>query len=219
MSLERGTRWKRARLPRAARWALGTLALLLAFFLLRGPLLMGVARFLEVEDPPHRADLIYLLGGDSHVGARAPHAAALYRRGLAPRVVLARTELTPSVRLGYYPSETDVNLRLLRHFGVPDSAIVVLEMPGGATSTTDEARVLGQYLNGRPTEVIVVTTRYHTRRARWNLRRALRGQPVEIRMSGATDPRFHSGNWWRVEAGLLAYVTEYIKFAHNWLAR
>ncbi len=204
------------------RWLPPLLAagVLLALYLLRVPLLVGVARLVIVEDPLRPAGMIFLLNGGAMESVRARHAVALFRRGLAPRIVLARTEDPHAVELGLYPNQTDVTLAVLRRYGVPDSALVVLRRPGGVTSTTDEAMELGRYLREHPTErVIVVTSDYHTARTRWNLRRALKGTSTELVMSGAEDPEMKPTNWWRSEKGLILYVEEYLKFVHNWLYR
>lgn len=195
-------------------------ALLLALYLFHVPLLVGVARLVEVHEPPLRADVVFLLSGDGRQAGRAQHAASLHLRGFAPLVLLARPEDPPAALLGFYPNDADVNVGILRHAGVPDSAIRMIIVPGGVTSTTDEGRALAWYLRRHPAErVLVVTNEYHTRRARWAILRGLGDADVEIRMAGARDPRFHAGNWWRSEEGLLAYFSEYVKWAHNLVFR
>lgn len=204
-------RWWGIRLAAAALFLLG-------IYLARVPLLTSVAAVMSVEDELRPADLIFLLGGDIH--NRPAHAARLFRQGLAPRIVLARVEDTPPTLSGHFPNETDAAVRWLRDLGIPDSAIVVLRRPGGVTSTTDEARELRKYLEGNPARrVIMATSRYHTRRARWNLRRELEGLPVEILAAGVDHHHFHENNWWRSEMGLIRYVEEYLKFLHNWIYR
>jgi uncharacterized SAM-binding protein YcdF (DUF218 family) len=194
-----------------------TAAALALVWLLRGAILTCAAGFLAVEDPLRRADVIYVLGGDPE--GRPAHAAALYRRGMAPRVALPRVEAAHTVRTGLMPSLTDVNLAVLRRGGVPDSAIALLERPGGTTSTADDAAVLAAYVRrtGAKT-VIAVTSDYHTRRARWHLRRALKGTGATLVMRGVRDPRFSERNWWRSEAGLVTYANEYLRFAQNLVA-
>lgn len=206
---------------RGCLWTAGGALLLLALTVaLHVPLLRGMAAAMEVREPPRRADILFLLNGDARIQARADHAAALFRAGYAPRVVIARAEDSPAVLRGDHPNETEVNVRSLVRSGVPAAAILVLRTPGGVTSTGEEGAVLARYLRDHPFDtVLVVTTEFHTRRARWNLRRELRGPDVELVMSGARHPRFHRGNWWRSEEGLLAYVGEYLKFVHNALAR
>lgn len=182
----------------------------------REPLLRGFARTLTVDDAAGPADFVYLLGGD--VNTRPFHAARLVRRGIAPRVVIPRPEDRSAVERRFYPNDAEVAVRILRAEGVPDSAIQVLRIPGGVTSTQDEGRLLRRYLQAHPARrVVVVTSAWHTRRARWTLRRELGGVPVDLRMAAAPDDRFDESNWWRREAGFLAYVTELLKFAHTLL--
>ncbi|CAN5879460.1 hypothetical protein BH23GEM5_BH23GEM5_27650 [soil metagenome] len=109
-------------------------------------------------------------------------------------------------------------MRILQQEGVPDSAITMLDMPGGVTSTQDEGRVLRDSLQKHPAQrVIVVTSAYHTRRARWTLRRELSGLQVDLWMAAGADDRFDESNWWTREAGFLAYVSETLKFLHTLL--
>jgi uncharacterized SAM-binding protein YcdF (DUF218 family) len=132
--------------------------------------------------------------------------------------VVPRTQDRPASERGFYPNDADVAVRILQHQGVPDSAIIMLRIPGGVTSTQDEGRVLRDYLQTHPAQrVIVVTSAYHTRRARWTLRRELRGVEADLRMAAAEDDRFDASNWWTREAGFLAYVSEMLKFVHTLL--
>jgi uncharacterized SAM-binding protein YcdF (DUF218 family) len=187
-------------------------------FLLRVPILVEVAHVLDVSEPPQRSDVIFLHMGE--LASRPVYAAGLYRRGIAPRIVLARPTDGLAVKMGILPDEADASARLMERLGVPDSVITILDYPGGTTSTTDEARALRAYLLRDPARrVTAVTSRYHTRRARWNLRRQLDGIPVELHMAGTDDPTFDETNWWRDEHGLIYVLEEYLKFAHNWVYR
>lgn len=187
------------------------LALLLtgmAAYALRRPLLIAFANALTVDDDLVKADLIYLLGGDAHI--RPVHAARLYRGGFAPRIIITGN--------AQQPDSTNPVIQLLAIEGVPHTAVMTLQLPPGATSTQDEGRALRQYLQGNSIQrVIVVTSAYHTRRARWTLRRELHGVSVDLRMSAAPDPRFDASNWWQSEEGFVAYLTEALKFVHTLL--
>lgn len=187
---------------------LALLALGVAAYALRRPLLTGFANALTVDDPLVEADFIYLLGGDAHI--RPVHAAHLYRGGFARQVIITGN--------AQQPDSTNPVIQLLAIEGVPHSAVTTLQLPPGATSTQDEGRALRRYLEANPAEhVIVVTSPYHTRRARWTLRRELKGVDVDLRMSAAPDPRFNASNWWQNEEGFVAYLTEALKFVHTLL--
>lgn len=188
--------------------------LLVAAYLARGWILTWLGEFLTVEDAPARADAIFVLGGEANV--RPARAAELYHAGLAPRILIPRPENFLSHELTSAPNITDVATEAMRRLGVPDSAITLLEMPGGSTSTIDDARLLRAYAERHGIRrVLVVTSAFHTRRTRWVLRRVLDGLDVTVLMVPAADPRFNERNWWRYEAGLLAYVEEYLKWLHN----
>ncbi|MBW3628462.1 MAG: YdcF family protein [Gemmatimonadetes bacterium] len=211
------TRSRRRQLPGWARAGAVALGCILVLWLARVPLLTGIGRLLVVRDEPAAADLIYQFGGDWI--ARARVAAELYHQGLAPRVVLMEVERIPE-EIGLTPGETEVTVRLLQSLRVPRSAIVVYRSGEGVASTMEEAEALAAVLRGSDARrVIAVTSWFHTRRARWALRRALDQTPLEVMMVGAPTPGFSPNNWWRAEKGLIRVFEEYLKFAHNWVYR
>ncbi len=178
------------------------------------PLLTAAGRLVTVRDAPARADILFLLGGEDF--SRPFRAADLWKAGIAPRIVTVRSEDGPAMKLGVLRNETNAAVRIMERLGVPDSAITVIRQGRGATSTDDEANLLRWYVARHPVRRIdVVTTAFHTRRARWLIRRALRGTTVQVAMTASDDPGFDETDWWRSERGMVAYVTEYIKFAHS----
>lgn len=190
------------------------IAMLVMLVIARAPMLRGVADLVTVEHALTEADFIYLLNGDVH--ARPFLAAELYRKGFAPQIVIARSEDRRATELGLYPNDTDAAIEVLLRSGVPESAIVQLNYPSGVTSTWEEGLALKAYLRDHLADtIIVVTSRYHTRRARWNLDEAVGGDSVQLLMAGAPDDRFDERFWWKSEAGLIVYVEEYLKFLHN----
>lgn len=197
---------------------LGALFLASVSYAFRGPILIETGRWFVVDDPPVPGDFIYLLGGDVHT--RPFYAAHLYSRGLAPKIVIPKEESRPAEAIGLMPNGTDVSVRILRRLGVPDSSIIVLSVPGGVGSTQDEAEVLRAYVSRHPaSQVLVVTSMFHTRRARWTIRRVLGESRVSIWMMAAPDERFDHTNWWQHEDGLLRYNEEVVKFIHSVLLR
>ena len=195
------------------------LALLLlgaAAYVLRRPLLTGMANAIIVDEPLAPAGFIFVLGGDTHL--RLAHAAKLFHQGIAPRVVIMAAPLHSASVPGTNSDPAYPFVQVARERGIPDSAITVLRFPAGYANTEAEGQLLGGYLEQNPARrVVVVTSAYHTGRARWTLRRELRGVPVEIRMSASPDPGFDASNWWHTEEGFAAYVTEVLKFVHTLL--
>lgn len=214
-----GLRARWGSIPRWGRAALIVGAALAALWLARVPLLVAVASALDVGEEPRRADLIFVLGGG--VEHRVPRAAELYHAGYASMILVPPVVDTRASALGLIPNETEIAVGLLASAGVPSANVAVLpSAEGRVSSTTAEGERLRAYVEERAvSRLLVVTSSYHTRRARWAMRRALGDLPVEVVMVGVPDPEFDETNWWRRETGMLRVLEEYLKFAHNWVYR
>lgn len=202
------------------RKALGCLAtvviLPLLLLALHVPILRLLGGFLTIDDRIEKADAIFLLTGDPHT--RPVKAAELFRTGIAPRVVVSRTEIGPAVAAGLQAGEAEAALRMLQRSGVPATSIVFL--PTRVTSTWDEAVALRKYAPSLGIKrVVVVTSASHGRRARWLFRRALKGTALDVRFATVEDWRFDMDNWWVNEAGANTVANEYIRFVHNFFTR
>ena len=84
---------------------------------------------------------------------------------------------------------------MLEHFDVPHDAIRVL--PGPNQNTADEVRTIARALETEGgNRVIVITSRYHTRRVRvlWH---ALVGRDAEAIVRYTPDDPFDPARWWR----------------------
>jgi uncharacterized SAM-binding protein YcdF (DUF218 family) len=189
------------------------LLLVVLAYTFRAPILTGVADVLIVNDPLQPADIIFLLNSDYNI--RPFRASELYKQGLAPVVVIARSENTPVVDLGLLPNDTDISIGVMEKLGVPAEKIIVLQIPGGVTSTFDEAAVLRNYVETKHIQkVILVTSAFHTRRAKWIFDRELSGLPVKLEMAAVPYTSFNQTNWWKNETGLITLNNEYIKLVY-----
>ena len=197
------------------RNVLGAAAILLALVLLafafRSRILTGLADYLIVSDRLQPADVIVLL--NSEVNTRPFRASALYQQGLAPVIVIARSESTPIVDLGLVPNDTDISVGVMEKQGVPADRIIILPFPGGVTSTFDEASAVRQYVVAHQAyRIILVTSAFHTRRARWTFEKVLAGLPVRLEMAPVPYAGFDQTDWWKNETGLITLNNEYIKW-------
>ncbi len=191
------------------------LLLLLAVlaFAFRSPILTGIADYLIINDRLQPADAIVLLNSD--FDTRPFHTADLYKRGLAPVVIIARAENTPAVELGLVPNDTDISVGVMEKLGVPPERITILPYPGGTTSTIDEAVAFRQYVGENHVQrIIVVTSAFHTRRARWIFEKTLAGLPVTLEMAAVPYVGFDQTNWWTNEKGLITLDNEYVKLVY-----
>ena len=186
------------------------LLLVVLAFAFRSQILTGIAGYLIVNDTLQPSDVIVLL--NSEVNTRPFRASQLYQHGLAPVIVIARSESTPTVDLGLVPNDTDISVAVMEKLGVPADKIIVLPFPGGVTSTFDEASAVRQYVQAHQAyRIILVTSAFHTRRARWIFEKFLSGLPVRLEMVAVPYAGFDQTNWWKNETGLITLNNEYIK--------
>ena len=174
-------------------------------------LLTAAADYLVVDDPLRPADAILLLNGDYNT--RPFQAAALYRQGLAPLILVAQAEAQPAEALGLVRNDTQISIAVMEAKGVPADRIVLL--PGPVTSTYDEAVALRNYAAAHPLHsVLLVTSAFHTRRADWIVTRELAGLDVSLEVSAVPYDGFDATNWWQSENGLIALNNEYVKLVY-----
>ncbi|MHC5537372.1 YdcF family protein [Singulisphaera rosea] len=167
------------------------------------PLLVAIPSLFHVNNPAPSNALVLLLGGERE---RMDRTIELYRQKMAP-IILVCTGLENQ------PPTASPNDPVREYFlehGIPAEAIVTL--PGGVKSTSDECDRVRDYARTHPTtRVTVVSTAYHTGRARWIFRRKLTELGIDVRTAAAPDPRFPIADWYKNEDGLMAYFNEAIK--------
>ncbi len=135
-------------------------ALLFVVYLVRRPILTAVGEYWIVDDPASQADALIVLSDDDFVGSRAAKAADLYHEGRAPHIVASGRMLRPYAGIG------ELIQRDLTDRGVPTSAIEIYRH--NASDTLDEAQTLrGLVVAKKWKHVVIVTSNYHTRRARY----------------------------------------------------
>jgi uncharacterized SAM-binding protein YcdF (DUF218 family) len=175
----------------------------------RAPLLRGAAELWIVSDAAGPADAVAILGGGLDV---RPFAAAEYfRRGLAPKIVLANVRIGPAEKLGVLPPHTELNRIALRMLKVPETAIESFGID--VTSTREEALALRAWADRTGARAVIVPTEmFSTRRVRWMLGRAFEGSGVRVMVPAQLDPDYSVADWWRNEHGLIAFQNEVIKY-------
>jgi uncharacterized SAM-binding protein YcdF (DUF218 family) len=203
---------------RALRWAAVVAALALAIALGHAPAFRWLGTALVVEDALKPADAIVVLAGG--IPAREAAAAALYRQGLAPRVVVSN-QLTPPrvnelIRMGIREHDFQGESRLvLERHGVPPAALVLVREPVEITEA--ELRRVGLVAQERGwRRVILVTSPQHSRRVKlvWG-RQAPAG--IEGLVALALEDGIEIDDWWRKRREAEAVLHEYLGLAALYL--
>jgi len=170
-----------------------------AMFLLQSWLLAG----LTVHKPLAQSDAIVLLAGNHK--ERAPAAAMLYRDSYAPLVILTNDGTFSSWSTKYNRNLYQVEWaeEELITLGVPRDRIAKLPFYG--SSTMFDALAVKRYLfKSGLKKIIVVTSDYHTRRALWTFRHALKEYTTEITIFPAKS----------FGVATRSLVVEYVKFGY-----
>jgi len=157
-------------------------------YLVRRPIFRFTAESWVVEDSLDKADALIVLSDDNFYADRATRAAELFREGKAPVVVASGRRLRPKAGIAEL-MEHDLVER-----GVPKEKI--WRFVHDADSTMEEAEALRRLAKERKwRSMIVVTSNFHTRRARYIFRRIF-PQGLEIRVASARDADFDPEHWW-----------------------
>jgi hypothetical protein len=145
--------------------------------------------------PPHAQVAVALNGSITGYVARRAEAVHLLEAGVVGHVMMSLPpgsywgENIPKVAQQYFAA----------HYS-PSVAQKVVYCVNSANSTIQEAAALKQCLDQADwRQVIVVTSIYHTRRARMIWRKTLAGAhtPFKLWMHGIVDADFHPRGWWR----------------------
>jgi uncharacterized SAM-binding protein YcdF (DUF218 family) len=177
-----------------SRWLLLGLVVLIMFYFLAPAVLTASACWLVRTDPLTQADVVIALGGDARA-LREREAAALYRRGLARKVVVSGV---PYV-WGMHTSDT--RKQYVVSLGVPEHDVLALR---DVWNTRQEAIALAHLMHQhRWKSAIIVTAPFHSRRALYTFQRfasdlAFYSAPVPAR-----PPEWQPERWWtrRGDAG------------------
>ena len=213
---ERKRNWKQD-IIKGILFLLAVIYILLSYW--HAPILTRVGRFLILEHPPLKSDLIVCLAGANI--ERGLAGADAYQRELAPHIFIAVEEPPDSYELlkgkGLdYPRNVDLQVKLLTGLGVPQSAILISDRP--VNSTIEEAAVIREVVVEKGYKsIIVITSPTHTRRAWLTFRKVFEKNDVRILMLSTPYSKFNPEDWWKKRRYVRAVIIEYQKLIFYFL--
>jgi len=174
------------------------LALLLAGLLLA--FAVNAGRWLILDQPEH-SDVIVVLAGETD--RRPARALELLRQGLAPRIVMD----VPADSNLYGVSELELAQRWVEK--LPEAASITICTIAGL-STRDESHDVAQCLAQEKSDhILIVTSDYHTRRARSIFEHELHGKVFS--MAAARDDGQFGARWWKHRQWAKTLVDEWMR--------
>jgi len=190
-------------------------------FAIAWPLLAWLAAEALVTNPaPAQADAMLVLAGSSTFAERTHQAAQLFKEGRAPKIILTNDnqESGWSTELQTNPLYVQRAASELKSCGVPEEKIEIV--PETVSSTRDEAARVREYAASSGLHsILVVTSAYQLRRARWTFDQMFVGSGVSISLSsvppGEQTPR--PLTWWLHRRGWRMVAGEYVKLAYYFI--
>ena len=197
------------------------LVIVLAFFILIGIFMVPkFGQWLVVNDEVKESDVILVLMGS--VYDRILEAVDLYQESYSDKIILinsyiAAKDIIIDRGLQVY-GNTLLSKMAAVDMGIPEEDIIVLD--GNSRSTQDEAITFREYIkkNEEIDSVIIVTTKFHSRRAKQIFIKALSNlnREIEICVRSSKYDMSNVNQWWRNREDFEWVVFEYLKLTHFW---
>jgi uncharacterized SAM-binding protein YcdF (DUF218 family) len=177
-------------------------------FAAKNIIFLSAGNFLVRDERPHAAQAAIVLAGDTR-GARVLKGAELVRSGYVPKVLVS------GPMQWYGVNEADLAIDFAVSKGYPRDYFEPLYIR--ALSTEEETHAYVPELQKRNlTNVLVVTSNYHTRRTYEKVRAAFPSS-IQATMIAAPDLYFSPNTWWHAREGQKVFFYEATKTIAEWV--
>lgn len=201
------------------------LVLFIAFLVvIHAKILTGIGSFLVVEDIPRKAEAAVVLNTGVDIYPRLIEAANLYKKDKADMVVINGNRKTDILRSlennGYEPPNKwyAEEISVLTHQGVAKDHIVAISAED-AYDTISEAKIVGTILiNNGMSNVIITTSKFHSRRARHIWSKMYKGK-LKVFVAPANNDPFNPEAWWKNGRQIRWVLSEYGAWIYYYLMK
>jgi uncharacterized SAM-binding protein YcdF (DUF218 family) len=170
--------------------------------------------FFAREDALQKSDAIFVLAGTEMT--RPLEGGDLYQEGYAPRIVMTRETREPAFAIiehrgAKISSQVERARDVLIELGIPATAIIIPDRIHDSTAA--EAITLRELARVNHWQtVIIVSSKFHLRRAHFAFERELRGTGVRVLMRGSRYDDARPERWWRQRSDVRDILQELPKF-------
>ena len=195
---------------------LGLIGLLIVILLVvfSKNILITAGKWLVVSDVPTRSDAIVVLNTGVEIYPRLIQAAALHNEGYADKIIINGNRKTDVLRdlewkgfqacCAWYEN----SIRILGLLGVPRDKIITVSAED-AYDTVSEAEIVGkEIVEAGFARIILATSKYHTRRARFIWKGMYENQ-IEVCAVAAISDIYNPQGWWREGKQIRWVLAEY----------
>ncbi len=199
-------------LRRTGKVLIGLLVLVVLALAGWRPALLGLGRFLIVDEGPVASDVVVVAGGSVE---RIPYGVELVKRGFAPRLlVLANHQDCPKF-WGFKCDE--IIRRRLVEMGLREDQVITEVRP--RSTYTDAVYAREDMERDGLASAVVISEPFHMMRLSLAWRRVFAGS--EVRLTFAAIPFERTGmsleGWWARERELVYIFEEYVKLGLYWM--
>ncbi len=184
------------------------------FYFFPGIILKPIGSFLIRDDIPDHAEAAVVLSSGVDYYPRLIEASILYKSKTVDMVVINGGRSTETIRKleekGFQwmaPWYAD-SMNILSLLGVPRRKVIKVKAEN-AYDTVSEAGIVGKSLSDiKISSIIVVTSKFHTKRAGY-IWSKLFSKNFKIQVMSAKEDPFDPANWWRSGRQARQVLTEY----------
>ena len=188
---------------RLLKWVI-ILGLIVSIYLYYPNILRAIGNYLILSDPLEKSDVILVLSGDTNKGERVTEAVKLFKKGYGKYLVLSGNKIAWDTYAADLMKKQAISLR------VPEHSIIAIR--NEAHSTIEEAKIILDVFKERHFKsVILVTSSYHTKRAKWIFSKVFNGSNIKISASPANDVEYDADHWWQKRESAKILFYEYTK--------
>jgi uncharacterized SAM-binding protein YcdF (DUF218 family) len=197
------------------------LFVLLFIAVFHGAILQKMGGLIVVDENPPHSDAVVILNTGMEYYPRLIQAADIYRQGLINHVVINGNRKTDVQReleaKGFQPCcpwYAD-SVSILTMLGIPEDKIIWFSAED-VYDTISEADIVGQELLKRAlTKVIITTSKYHSRRAKYIWQKTYVNQLTVFMVSAKADP-YDPNGWWKDGRQIRWVLAEYGAWIYYW---
>jgi uncharacterized SAM-binding protein YcdF (DUF218 family) len=185
-------------MSKAVKLALAIIAVFIGFILF-------VDNFLVEDQAPQKSDFIVVISGGDTL-ARTKKGVELYKQAYAPKLLLSGDAADPQS-----PSNAKIMKRVAVANGVKEEDIVIEENSKDTRENATES-ILKLIQVGPEQQIILVTSPYHSHRARAEFEEAFKKQTISAKViSVNAEDKNWSRFWWIKPKSLIIAFYETIK--------
>ncbi len=188
--------------------------LLVLAILFHSVILTAIGQFTIRDDPLLKSDVVVVLNTGPGIYPRLMAAADLYKKKYAVKVLVNGNRKNESIRkleaMGYIPAAPWYanRVKILNLLGVPDKDIIIVNGED-AYDTISEAALVGSYLlEQKLLQVIVTSSKYHTKRSGYIWEKQFKNR-ISIIIHPAEEDPFQVSSWWHDGRQIRWVMAEY----------